>query len=383
MYLYLMKKIFIAAFMVVSMIACTKKQEMNYSLYPQENFQTIIDGKQVDLYTLRNEQGLALQVTNYGARIASIWVPDREGKFADIVFGHSNIKNYLGNGGERFLGATIGRYGNRIADGKFTLDGQDYQLSTYNNGQCLHGGDKGFDRVVWNVDLLNDSSIHFSYRSAHMEEGFPGNLSVKMIYTLTANNALRITYEATTDRNTHVNLTHHSFFNLKGGEYGTINDHVLCIAADYYTPVNQVLIPFGEHELVENTPFDFRKPTAIGLRLGEENQQFTNCKGYDHNFVLNRTSNDGLEFAASVHEPTSGRYMEVWTTEPGLQFYGGNFFDGTRIGKGKVHKFRESFALETQHFPDSPNQPNFPSTVLRVGETYNHICEYRFGVKCD
>ncbi len=377
-----MKNVLIAALTALTaMTACTADKQPAYELLPRENFQSTIDGKQTDLYTLTNANGLALQVTNYGARVPSIWIPGRDGQFADVVFGHSTLQGYTGSDGERFLGAAIGRFGNRIADGKFTLNDTEYTLATYNNGQCLHGGIKGFDRVVWDVKSVNDSSIHFSYLSPDMEEGFPGNLQVDMIYTLTSDNAFRVEYHATTDKDTHVNLTHHSFFNLKGNQYGTINDHMLCIAADQYTPVNEVLIPFGQNESVEGTPFDFRTPTTIGSRLDQENVQFTNCRGYDHNFVLNRKSTNGLEFAASVLEPASGRYMEVWTTEPGLQFYGGNFFDGTSTGKGVPLRFRESFALETQHFPDTPNQPAFPSTILKPGEKYHHICEYRFSTK--
>lgn len=336
----------------------------------------------IDLYTLTNDRGLILQVTNYGCRVVTLFTPDREGRLDDIVLGYENIDRYLNNSGERFLGATIGRYGNRIAAGRFSLNGQDYQLSTFNNGQCLHGGEKGFDQVVWRVDSLAKDYIRFSYLSRDGEEGFPGNLSVRMSYRLTPDNAFRIEYWATTDKPTPVNLTHHSFFNLKGQGNGTINTHELCIAADRYTPVDSVLIPTGELADVTDTPFDFRTPQPIGSRLAARNRQFDYCKGYDHNFVLNRRSESDLEFAASVYEPSTGRYMEVWTTEPGLQFYGGNFFDGRTVGKsGKRHRYREALALETQHFPDSPNRKNFPSTILHPGELYHHVCLYRFSAK--
>ncbi len=350
-------------------------------LIPASQFEARVDGKQTSLYTLTNAQGTTMQVTNFGARVVSLWLADRDGKMEDIVLGYENIDRYLNNGGERFLGATIGRYGNRIADGRFSLDGVEYTLSKYNNGQCLHGGDKGFDMVVWSVDKLTPNSIHFSYLSKDMEEGFPGNLAVKMVYTLTDDNEFKVTHYATTDKATPINLTHHSFFNLKGEGKGTINDHVLYINAKGYNPVLPTLIPTGEIATVKGTPFDFSTPKAIGRDLGQSNVQFDNCRGYDHNFVLDRKGS-GLELAASVYEPASGRFMEVFTTEPGLQFYGGNFFDGTTCGKSdNPLRFRESLALETQHFPDSPNQPQFPTTILRPGQEYNHTCIYKFSTK--
>lgn len=377
-----MKKYLFSALLFLSLFSACTEKEQQLSLVNEADFKTTIDGNQVDLYTLSNGQGMTLQVTNFGCRVVTLFVPDRNGKMDDIVLGYENINRYVHNEGERFLGAAIGRYGNRIAAGKFTLGGKEYQLSTYNNGQCLHGGDKGFDMVVWNVDSVAKDYILFSYLSKDMEEGFPGNLSVKMSYKLTNDNEFCIEYSATTDKATPVNLTHHSFFNLKGEGNGTINTHELCIAADKYTPVDSVLIPTGELADVSGTPFDFRTPTQIGARLNENNQQLDNCKGYDHNFVLNRKTASDLEFAASVYEPSNGRYMEVWTTEPGIQFYGGNFFNGKTLGKsGKPYRYRESFALETQHFPDSPNQKGFPSTVLEPGETYKHKCVYKFGVK--
>ncbi len=363
-------------------LASCQTPEAKFTLLEPSQFETTLDGKEISLYTLTNKNGMSMQVTNYGGRVVSIWAPDRDGKWEDVVLGFESIDRYLNNTGERFIGATIGRYGNRIADGRFTLNGVDYQLSTYNNGQCLHGGDVGFDKVVWNVDSLTTNTLYLSYLSKDMEEGFPGNLSVQMSYTLTDDNEFRVEHNATTDKDTPINLTHHSFFNLKGEGNGTINDHILTIAADGFTPVNASLIPTGEVADVTGTPFDFRTPTAIGERLNETNEQFVNCKGYDHNYVLNRKSNSDLEFAASVYEPTHGRYMEVWTTEPAMQIYGGNFFDGKTRGKtDKMFNYRESFALETQHYPDSPNQPQFPSTILKPGEKYHHVCVYKFGVK--
>lgn len=375
-----MKKYFQSALLLALLFsACTEKQ---LPLVDEANFKTTIDDKPVDLYTLTNDNGLTMQVTNFGCRVVTLFTPDRSGNFDDIVLGYENIDRYVNNTGERFLGSTIGRYGNRIADGKFTLDGKEYTLSTYNNGQCLHGGDKGFDMVVWDVDSVAKDYILFSYLSKDMEEGFPGNLSVKMSYQLTQENEFRIEYSATTDKATPVNLTHHSFFNLKGEGNGTINTHELYIAADQYTPVNKVLIPTGELADVTGTPFDFRNPLPIGSRLDEKNEQFDNCLGYDHNFVLSRKTESDLELIASVYEPSNGRFMEILTTEPGLQFYGGNFFDGETLGKsGKPYKYRESLALETQHFPDSPNQEAFPSTILEPGKTYNHICVYKFQTK--
>ncbi|MGL4292373.1 MAG: aldose epimerase family protein [Bacteroidales bacterium] len=358
----------------------TPKQEP--TLLPVSAFEKIIDQKPVSLYTLTNGQGLTMQVTNWGCRVVTLWVPDRNGVLDDIVLGYESLDRYLNNEGERFLGSTIGRYGNRIADGQFMLNDSVYRLSQFNNGQCLHGGDKGFDRVVWSVDSVTDNKIWFSYLSADGEEGFPGNLDVKMTYELTDGNEFKIGYEATTDKATPVNLTHHSFFNLHGEGKGTINDHQLMIAADSFTPVNKVLIPLGDHKEVTGTPFDFREAKAIGRDLDQADDQLAMGAGYDHNFVLNRKSTSDIELAATVYEPQSGRYMEVLTTEPGLQFYGGNFFDGKVMGKyGTPQRYRESLALETQHFPDSPNQPAFPSTILNPGEQYRHLCIYKFSIR--
>ncbi|MEG1585626.1 MAG: aldose epimerase family protein [Bacteroidales bacterium] len=380
-----MQRFFFSIAALLGMAGCItscKSDRAALPVYPASAFESVIDNKPVTLYTLANSNGLTLQVTNWGCRVVSLWVPDRRGNFDDIVLGYESLDRYLNNPGERFLGSTIGRYGNRIHDGRFELNGEAYQLSQFNNGQCLHGGDKGFDKVVWNVDSVFSDKIYFSYLSPDGEEGFPGNLLVKMSYALTPQNEFRITYDAQTDKPTPVNLTHHSFFNLHGEGNGTINDHILTIAADAYTPVDSVLIPLGENMPVADTPFDFRTPKAIGRDVDNQDTQLQYGRGYDHNFVLNRKSNSELEFAASVYEPQSGRVLEVWTTEPGLQFYGGNFFEGKVNGKqGVPHRFRESLALETQHFPDSPNQPAFPSTILQPGEKYHHICVYKFACK--
>lgn len=345
-------------------------------------FRKTHDHKEIDLFCLKNRTGCEITVTNFGARIVELWVPDRNGRFADVVLGHDHIDQYIHYEGERFLGSAIGRFGNRIANGRFELNGTEYQLPLNDGPNSLHGGNKGFDMVVWGVEQPDDLTLEFSYLSADGEEGYPGNLEVKMIYRLTEDNELLIDYHAVTDRNTVVNLTHHSFFNLKGEGSGSINDHILTINAGKYLPVDARLIPTGEEAAVEGTPMDFREPVAIGKRVAQEFPQLLLAKGYDHNWILDRKTADEQEFAASVYEPESGRFLEVWTTQPGIQFYGGNFFDGRTKGKnGKLYEYRTAFALETQHYPDSPNHPGFPSVVLSPGEVYRHTCKYKFGVK--
>ncbi len=360
--------------------ACCGQPESTVQLLDAGAFTQTVDGKPVTLYTLRNGD-LTMQVTNFGARVVSLWTPDREGKSEDVVLGYETLDRYLNNKGERFLGAALGRYANRIADGHFTLDGKEYTLPLNDNGRTLHGGVKGFDSVVWDVEFSNDTTIVFRYRSVDGEEGFPGNLDVVMTYTLTPQDEFRIDYQALTDAPTVVNLSHHSFFNLKGEGNGTILDNELWIKADSMTPVQANLIPTGEITPVEGTPFDFRKPTAIGARIDVDNEQLKNGRGYDHNWVLSREG-DGVELVASLYEPTTGRVLEVLTDQPGLQFYSGNFFDGKSMGKyGRPQAWRESVALETQHFPDSPNHPNFPSTRLDPDQIYNHTCIYRFSAR--
>lgn len=342
-------------------------------------FEKVIDKKQTSLYVLKNKHGVLSEITNYGGKVVSLWVPDRHGNFDDIVLGHPNIDDYL-NSKEKYFGALIGRYGNRIANGKFSLDGQEFNLAKNNGDNHLHGGNKGFESVVWDATQIDQQTLELKYVSKDMEEGYPGNLTVTVIYQLTDNNELKIEYWATTDAPTVINLTHHSFFNLKGAGNGTINDHLLLINSAYYTPVDNGLIPTGEIASVEDTPFDFQKLIAIGERVDAENQQLIYGLGYDHNFVLNQ-SLEALNYAAKVIEPVSGRTMEVYTNEPGLQFYGGNFLDGSVVGKeNKAYKFRTAFCLETQHFPDSPNNPNFPSTRLNPKEEYYSICIYKFSV---
>lgn len=369
------------ALLLIAFVAC-QSQEFQHVTSKKSDFQSTVDGKQTDLFILKNSNGIEIAVTNFGARVVELWVPDRDGNFADIVLGHNNIDQYVNYSGERFLGATIGRYGNRIAHGTFELDSVVYQIPLNNGPNTLHGGPKGFDMVVWDARQIDPGKIEFSYLSKDGEEGYPGNLQVAMTYQLTDDNEFIITHNATTDKKTVLNLTHHSFFNLHGEGNGTINDHVLMINANLYTPVDSVLIPNGELADVEGTPMDFRTPTEIGSRVGEEFEQLKFGGGYDHNWVLNRNTEKDVELAASVYDPASGRYMEVLTTEPGIQFYGGNFFDGKVTGKsGKTYDYRASIALETQHFPDSPNQPNFPTTVMNPGEEYHHICIYKFGLK--
>ena len=379
-----MNKLFFALISITALglAACSSDKKEGVVLLDNKDFQKEIDGKKVDLYTLDRPDGLTMQVTNFGARIVSLWAPDKTGRYDDVVLGHKTLDEYANYVGERFVGCTVGRYANRIANGQFSIDGTTYNVPLNNNGQSLHGGLKGLDQVVWNVDSVGTDFIKMSYVSPDGEEGYPGTLKVNLKYTLTADNSVRIDYTATTDKPTVVNLSNHSMFNLKGEGKGTINDCLLTINADSITPVNANLIPTGVLMAVEGTPFDFRKPTAIGDRVNADNEQLKNSKGYDHNWVLNRKSKSDVEEVASVYEPKSGRFMQVFTDQPGLQFYGGNFFDGNGNGKyGATFKYREAFAMETQKFPDSPNHPNFPSTRLNPGETYTQTCIYKFSVK--
>ena len=323
-----------------------------------------------------------MQVTNFGARVISLWTPDREGKMADIVLGYQNIDRYINNTGERFLGSVVGRVANRIGRGEFTLEGKKYKTPLNNNGQTLHGGDKGLDMVVWDVVEVTESSIAFAYIAPDGQDGFPGNLSINMKYSLTADNKFVVTYSATTDATTVVNLSHHSFFNLKGEGGGTITDHILQIDADYITPVDKNLIPTGQLMAVEATPFDFRTAHAIGDMIDSDNEQIHNGRGYDMNWVLNRKDDGQIVKVLSLYEPKSGRNMEVYTDQIALQFYSGNFFDGSYNGKyGDPLAFRESVVFETQRYPDAPNHSNFPSIVLKPGEEYKHTCIYSFTIK--
>lgn len=356
---------------------CAKKTE---SGLVWANFQKEIGGKQADLFVMKNSRGMEICVTSYGARVVSWLVPDRNGKMADVVLGYEKVQEYV-DSKEPYFGAAIGRYGNRLAKGKFSVDGVEYSVPVNNGPNALHGGPVGFQALVWDVKQVDGRTLECGLVSEDGDQGFPGALRVKMVYELTEENELKITYAAETDKATVVNLTHHSFFNLHGAGMGTINDHLMMIDADRYTPVDVTLIPTGEIAAVEGTPMDFRKMMAIGTRVGADFEQLNNGAGYDHNWALNRKG-AGLELAARVVEPKSGRVLEVFTTEPGLQFYGGNFLDDSFVGKGgKVYGHRTAFCLETQHFPDSPNHPNFPSTVLRPGEKYSQVCVYRFSTE--
>lgn len=353
-----------------------------HSTLKAADFETVHNGKKTGLYYLSNKLGTEIAVTNFGARVVELWVADRNGKFADVVLGHDNIDAYINYSGERFLGAAIGRFGNRIAHGKFSLGGKEYSLPLNDGANSLHGGYKGFDMVVWDVTQPDGQTLEFTYLSPDMEEGFPGSLQVDMTYMLSDDNEFIIRYRAQTDKATVVNLTHHSFFNLHGAGAGSINDHELMINARSYTPVDETLIPTGKMASVELTPMDFLTPTAIGARVDEPFAQLEFGHGYDHNWMLDKKCDTVPELAATLYEPTSGRYLEVFTTQPGMQFYGGNFFDGSTVGKGGTpYRFRESLALETQHFPDSPNNPAFPSTTLEAGEVYEHQCIYKFNLK--
>ncbi len=341
-------------------------------------FQDTIQGKEVTLKKIENGE-LTAYFTNYGARLVGLWVPNEDGELTDVVVGFGDIEGYL-NSTEAYFGATIGRYGNRIAKGRFSLDGEEYQLPINNDPNTLHGGKSGFEDKVWEVEQPNDSTLIFSYTSKDGEQGFPGNLETSVTYALTDDNALRIAYEATTDEKTIVNLTNHAFFNLNGEGSGTILDHEMKIFADRYTPVDSTLIPTGELASVEDTPFDFRETKTIGEDIDESNEQLENGQGYDHNFVLNGVYGK-IRPAATVTGEKSGITMKVFTQEPGLQFYSGNFMQGKNTFKnGSKDDHRTAFALETQHFPDSPNQPDFPSTVLEPGEKYQTVSIYKFSV---
>jgi aldose 1-epimerase len=340
------------------------------------------DGAAVELFTLRNDHGIEVQIVNYGAIITSIRTPDRDGRFADIVLGFDDLEGYIDH--PRFFGAVPGRYANRIAKGRFTIDGHTYTLATNNGANQLHGGVRGFDKVVWSAepfDRNGTSGVTLRYTSRDGEEGYPGTLHATVTYTLTPRDELIAEYGATTDKPTHVNLTQHSYFNLAGEGRGTVIHHQMTIEADRYTPVDEGLIPTGELAPVDGTPFDFRTAAEIGARIDADDEQIHRGGGYDHNFVLNVLKRGpGPHLAARVVEPSSGRTLVVETTEPGVQFYSGNRLAKTTGKGGQVYDARSGFCLETQHFPDSPNQPNFPSTLLRPGATYATKTVFTFGV---
>ncbi len=335
------------------------------------------EGAAVKIYTLTNDQGLEAKITNYGGIVVSLKTPDRKGAMADIVLGSDTLDDYV-NSPSPYFGALIGRYGNRIGHARFTLDGVEYKLAANNGANSLHGGKRGFNKVVWTPRELPDAGLELTYLSKDGEEGYPGNLKVTVVYHLTNANELKIDYAATTDKDTVVNLTNHSYFNLKGAGNGDILDHLVMLNADRFTPVDAGLIPTGELRPVAGTPFDFRKATAVGARIEQNDEQLKLGKGYDHNWVLN-AGRTGANLSARVGEPASGRVMEVITDQPGVQFYTGNFLDGSVKAKGgKTYGHRSGLCLETQHFPDSPNKPNFPSTVLKPGQQFHSTTVYRF-----
>lgn len=337
----------------------------------------------MDLYTLTNGNGVEARVTNYGAHLVSLKVPDRNGRVGDVLLGFDRPEDYEQN--NPYFGAIVGRYANRIAQGRFTLNGNAYQLATNDRGNHLHGGIRGFDKVFWQARPTEPagrgSSVTLTYLSPDGEEGYPGTLQAKVTYVLNGENGLEIHYEATTDLPTVINLTNHAYFNLADGGHGTIVDHVLMIAGSRFTPTDKAAIPTGQIAGVHGTPFDFTRPTPIGARIQEDNEQLAYGFGYDHNWVLDKLGNE-LSLAATVYDPVSGRFMEALTTQPGIQFYSGNQLNGSVQGKrGIAYQFRSGLCLETQHFPDSPNRPSFPSTVLNPGSTYAQSTVYRFSVR--
>jgi len=377
-----MKKLFYLVASLAILISCnnapketTKETNETKSASMQKVFFGTVGNDSIYQFKLQNAKGTEVFIMNYGGTITNLLVADKNGQKGDVVLGFDSLSGFLQKGNPYF-GALIGRYGNRIANGKFTLDGKTYALATNNNGNHLHGGIKGFDKVVWNVDAASDSALHLSYNSKDGEEGYPGNLQVKVVYSLDNDNALKIDYTATVDKACPINLTNHTYFNLSAGKDSTILDHELMIDADRYTAVNDKLIPTGQLPSVKNTPMDFTKAKRIGNDIDKVKG------GFDHNWVLNK-KDASLSLIATLYHPASGRFMEVSTTQPGVQFYTGNFLDGTLTGgkNGAKYVQHAGLCLETQHFPDSPNQPSFPSTVLKPGETYHQVTVYKFSTK--
>ena len=357
---------------------CNQSPEKTKEIVVMENGNRKVFGTigqdSVYAYTLQNAKGMKAVVSNYGGTLLELWTPDRSGVTGDVVLGYGTLEGYLQKNNPYF-GAVVGRYANRIANAKFTIDGKQYTLAPNDHGNTLHGGLKGFDKMIWSVDQVNDSSLALSYTSPDGEEGFPGSLSVKVIYTVTGNDGLKIDYTAQSDKKTPVNLTNHSYFNLSAGKDSTILQEELTLHASKYTPVNAGLIPTGQLAPVEKTPMDFLKAKKVGKDIDQVKG------GYDHNFVIDR-ADSGIALAASVYDEGSGRYMEVWTTQPGVQFYTGNFLDGSLTGRdGKRIPQHGALCLETQHFPDSPNQPSFPTSILEPGQTYHQTTIYKFSTK--
>lgn len=370
---------FILSITIVTPSAGFIRQQKTKLTIDKQVFGKTPDGTVVDLYTLTNVQGTRAKIITYGGIVTSLEVPDRAGKLADVVLGYDTLDGYISN--SPYFGAIVGRYANRIAKGKFSVGGNSYTLAQNDGENHLHGGIKGFDKVVWEAEPVKSKEsvgLRLTYLSKDGEEGYPGNLNSTVIYSLTNKNELRIEYTATTDKDTIVNLTHHSYFNLAGAGSPTILEHEMWINADYFTPIDKGLIPTGERRSVKGTPLDFTQPNSIGKRIDQRDDQLGYGRGYDHNWVLNKTGRT-LTLAARVHEPVTGRVMEVYTTEPGLQFYSGNFLDGSAKGKGdKRYAKRSGFCLEAQHFPDSPNKPDFPSVMLRPGQKYTQTTVYKF-----
>lgn len=382
-----MKRILCMAALAAAIVACgeAKKSAPGVELFDATAFQSEIDGKPVTLYTLQNANGMAVQITNYGARVVDLWVPSADGTFKDVIWGYETLDGY--RTGDKYSSPIVGRYGNRIADGRFTLDGKEYQLTVNENGNQLHGGAGGFECRVWEgrefTDAAGNPAVALTYHSPDGEEGYPGNLDITVTYSLTPKNELVIDYKATTDAPTILNPTSHIYYNLHGTSAQSTDSHLLTIHASAFTPTDAELIPTGEIRPVEGTPLDFRQPTAIGARLGEMTYEpLVLANGYDHNWVLDKQTPGAVTLAAEVYEPATGIVMNVYTDQPGLQFYCGQGMNGKNVGKrGDTHNFRSGIALETQNFPDAPNHANFPSAVLRPGEEYTQHTVYAFGVK--
>jgi len=380
-----MKALIIPALGALLLVACNSSEnKTETSSSKVESYGKLPDGREAQIFTLTNKNGVKARITDYGAILVSLEIPDKDGTLADVTFGYDTLEGWLSN--ESYFGSTVGRFGNRIANGKFTLDGKEYSLATNNDPgdppiPChLHGGKKGFDKVLWSGKALDPDSVELRYTSADGEEGYPGTLDVKVTYTLTDDNELIWKAEATTDAPTVLNLVHHSYWNLSGDPTTSINDHELMLAADKYLPTNSGLIPTGELAPVAGTPMDFTKPTAIGARVDEEFEALKLGGGYDHCWVLR--DGDGVRLAARLKDPQTGRVMELSTDQPGIQFYGGNFLDGSVAGKGGVkYELRTALCLETEKFPDGPNQPSFPTTVLKPGETYSHTMVHKFSAE--
>lgn len=379
-----MKRFLTACFclaIVLVIVSCQSNKKEN-AMIEKTSFGKLESGQEATLYTLTNKKGAQAKITDFGATVVSLLMPDKNGKMEDIVLGYDKVTDYPKS--TTYFGAIVGRYGNRIGKGKFTLDGKEYQLATNNGENHLHGGNVGYNKVMWTAEPIEKEAgpaLKLTYLSKDGEEGYPGNVKLEVTYTLTNNNELSIEYSATTDKPTVFNPTHHSYFNLSGNTENTILDHELMINAEGYTPVDAGLITTGKIEKVENTPMDFRKAVKIGDGIGKDFEQLKFGKGYDHNWVLNNWDKS-VKLAATVYEPKSGRFMEVLTDQPGIQFYAGNFLDGTGAGKnGKPYKFRTGLCLESQHFPDSPNKPEFPSVTLNPGDTYKQTTIYKFSTK--